>query len=229
MKDSDDETIFTHRHTPEHSPFAQNPEDYLLRDEIHGKRICGPCYQTQLGTHSITVMNTGIQLRAAFIRGTPTSGVCAIALDCYKSNQPLPFLLWLWKPSRQERRNNSHYMVLPGEDWHGTHKGTPHLVTDVEGILSKYLRDLRPDNDVKDPFEYHTITILWRKSANELLHAYHYGEGQPIPNRLRIRHDPPKKVETPYQPGSISSWLIGFPRGPQHQRTPRLLYQDDSR
>ena len=97
IRQSDDETIFLHRHSSHLSPLAYSPADFDTT--IWGIEVeRGSRYEfrdTDLGSTSYAVTNKGIQMRAAFVgRISILDPRRVIALNCHSAEHPyLPVLL----------------------------------------------------------------------------------------------------------------------------------------
>ena len=163
LAQSDDESIFAHTHKFDlyHSPLAVSPSDFVVEDEVLGRRELRCFEHTQLGSHPFTVTNKGIQWRAAFVREALNLGYFVIALNCRYKMQRIPVLLSLWRPSGLFGENDSNYIVLPNSQrpsW------LPDNIQDAT-IAMRMLESFVDNKESYDPFEYHTITLSWLRTV----------------------------------------------------------------
>lgn len=163
LAQSDDESIFVHSHKFDlhHSPMAMTPSDFVVEDEVLGRRELRCFEHTQLGSHPFTVTNKGIQWRAAFVREALKLGYFVIALNCRYKLQHIPVLLSLWRPSGLFGENDSNYIVLPSTHWPSW---LPDNIQDAK-VAMRMLESFVENKETYDPFEYHTITLSWLRTV----------------------------------------------------------------
>ncbi len=94
MRQSDDESIFVHKHSSHLSPLAYSPADFAdSRMILPGTEVERGSYEfreTDIGLTSYTVTNKGIQMRAAFVGGNfYIQGGRTIALNCRCAERPV--------------------------------------------------------------------------------------------------------------------------------------------